>query len=225
MVSGSLLTIHPCRRVPSMDLLDLLGSLLDIDGRRCQLLAAVPIANNGRETLFLTSVTVEASDGSHGHGAIPIVASPEPGTRPPRLVLPSAVFDETGEIREWQRPIAARIDAIEWQTAEGTPCRIESGWPRPVRVLSELEQVRAALRVPPLDDEPDLKVGGRLVRRLGVALVDADGSDRNPREILADAKRRADYIKTVYYRGSTARAYHQQLSAMIEELIAQGGGA
>lgn len=194
---------------------DYIGDVLALDGQSCRILGMTPEATAGRATLFAVSLVIEAAAGSHRHRVIPLIASPEPGTRPARIVRPSTIFDEHGETVAFPRPFHENIDRLDWIGIDGQPHRLEGGWPRPITVRTEADRIRAALDVPPGLDELEALVGGRPVRTAGVPLVEVEGPnvrDRDPRDILSDAIARLAELRS--------RRAPPRCIELVEELIA-----
>lgn len=191
------------------------------DGRRLRLISALPLESNGRETLFFCSVAIETADGSHRHGAIPLVASPGAAPRDrPKIIRPVELFDAAGELLEFLRPIAEHVRDLAWVGMDGTPHAIVNDWPKPVRRMSEADQVRRRLEIPPGLDELEVKVGARRCRLAGVDLVAVDGADvrdRDPADIKSDAIGRVAFLRLK--RGPVQRI------ADLEALVARLDGA
>lgn len=198
------------------DLPDLIGTAIDLDGQSCQIVGVWPVASAGRATLYIISMAVETRGGGHVHGAIPLVATPTPGNAPPRIVRPASVFDDAGKFIEFRRPHAEHIDGVRWVGMDGTPYHVNNGWPTPSPVLSQVEQIRRKLTETPGLDELDLRVGGRLVRRCGVHLVDNQGQDRDPGAIRADALERLEVLKRGYAPGACIAALEEMIGAVAE---------
>lgn len=203
-----------------MQLEDLIGGPLDLDGRSCWILAAAPVVSNGATVLNLVTLATEAPDGRTVFGGIPIIATATAGDQAPRMVRPRVVFDQAGRFVTFTRPIAEHVADLAWIGMAGETYRPgPGGWPARVTILSEADQARAALAAPPRLDETEKRIWGRLIRLGGVALVDADGpavSDRDPAAVLEDARERLHVLRRA---GAPATIIRD-----LEDLAAKLGG-
>ena len=178
-----------------MELIDLLGSTITIDGRPCTILGTTELARrNGTAALYAVTLTTPGQDGIPVFGALPIVSSP--GPRAPTVVHPIEAFDEFGGFVDHRRPFADWAGEVRWTDADGRQYRIDvDGWPVRDNRLSIVDQIARVLDVPPTLDEDEKAVAGVLVRCAGVALVNRDGADRDPADVLGDARERLQALK------------------------------
>lgn len=210
-----------------MDYSDLPGMSIDLDGRACTIITVTPLAGAGSQELCLTAMAVAAADGRLEIGAIPLILTRQPGNQMPRIIRPVEVFDEAGRLVVFKRPIAEHVADIDWCGMAGEPFRGDaSGWPRPVRILTEAEQIREALsdRIPVNETEKRVP-SGLLVRRLGVVMINPDGSARAPAAILADARARRTELEHTLIAGYALDPFLRGLDAWITELEERCTGA
>lgn len=178
-----------------MELVDLHGSTITIAGHPCTILGTTELARrNGTAALYAVTLTAAGQDGIPIFGALPIVSSP--GPRAPTVVYPVDAFDEFGGFVNHRRPFTDWTRELHWTDAEGRQYRIDvDGWPVRDNRLSIVDQIAPVLDVPPTLDEDEKAVAGVLVRCAGVALVNRDGADRDPADILSDARERLQVLK------------------------------
>jgi hypothetical protein len=201
-----------------MDLPDTIGDVLTVHGHACRLISVVEVRRDGRQALYLASIALENADGTHQHGSVPLISNPSPGGNLPTILYPARVFDEAGGFVEVPRPLDGRIRDIQWTGANGDEYRVDgTGWPRPYRSLTPIDQIRKALSIAPSDDETERHVAGRLIRRLGVPLLDLDGRDRPPADIVADARARRDRLAREYHKREMIFGHYQALDQMADE--------